>query len=362
LHPRLSHGASRAMSDDGNLRIKQHFSVIPHSPDVVELRWGIWNPISLTITDETGSGLLYRLIRRLDGSVSARTLAREENVARSEVEGLIDHLIQLGAIDHGPTNALDHYIDNYAPTMGATAAVGHPATPHLLILGDASPADEISRILEASLPLSTITRVSPDDPAWRVLSDRDTSWLLDGIEFHQRLPVFEQWKGSFIIFASRIMNPERYRVLNRISLALDIPWLHAAIDGPFLIIGPTVVPNRSACYECLETRVLMNLRDSAGYQRYKKALVEAELIQGSQPVLPPLFSLLASHVALEALNFALTGGAFTVSKVLAIHIPTMEFAFNEVLRVPNCGACGSSPERDDQSLYFDLRAFFASGG
>jgi bacteriocin biosynthesis cyclodehydratase domain-containing protein len=348
-------------NDNENLRIKRHFSVIPHGPDVVELRWGIWNPTSFTLTDDAGSGQLYRLIRRLNGSVSPRALAREENVPRSEVEGLIDHLIELGVIDHGPTNALDHYIDNYLPTTGATEA-RDPGTPRILLLGELQPVDEICRILNASLPHAAISRVPTDDPAWTLLADRDTSWLLDGIDFHQRLPVFEGWKESFIVFASRIINPVHFRVLNRVALALGIPWLHAAMDGPFLIIGPTVVPNRSACYECLETRVLMNLRDAAGYQRYKKALVEAELVHNTQPVLAALSSLFASHTALEALNFALTGGAFTVNKALTIHIPTMEFAFNEVLRVPNCGACGSSPERDDQALYFDMRAFFLGSG
>jgi bacteriocin biosynthesis cyclodehydratase domain-containing protein len=351
---------SNPKKNDGNLRIKRHFSVIPHGPDVVELRWGIWNPTSFTITDESGSGLLYRLIRRLDGSVSARALAREENASRSDVEGLIDHLIELGVIDHGPTNALDHYIDNYVPTMGASEVRDH-TPPRIMLLGDLEPMDEISRILNASLPNAAISRVATDDPAWILLAERNVSWLFDGIDFRERLRAFEHWRESFIVFASRIINPVRFRALNRVALALNIPWLHAAIDGPFLIIGPTVIPGRSACYECLETRVLMNLRDAAGYQRYKSALAEAELIHDSQPVLAGLLSLFASHAALETLNFALTGGGFTVNKALTIHVPTMEFAFNEVLRVPNCGGCGSAPERDDQALYLDMRAFFRSG-
>ena len=73
---------------------------------------------------------------------------------------------------------------------------------------------------------------------------------------------------------------------------------------------------------------------------------------------PILRSMLASHVALEALNLAVTETSFTVSKILSIYLPTMEFTFHEVLKVPGCEACGSSAERDDRELYFDICAIF----
>jgi hypothetical protein len=63
---------------------------------------------------------------------------------------------------------------------------------------------------------------------------------------------------------------------------------------------------------------------------------------------------------MEALNFALAGTSFTVGKVLCVYLPTMEFTYNEVLRVPGCTACGSAPERDDRELYFDIRSLLAS--
>jgi hypothetical protein len=47
--------------------------------------------------------------------------------------------------------------------------------------------------------------------------------------------------------------------------------------------------------------------------------------------------------------------------VLGIYLPTMELAFNEVLRVPNCRACGSSPERDAPELHFGMDAFANDG-
>ena len=53
----------------------------------------------------------------------------------------------------------------------------------------------------------------------------------------------------------------------------------------------------------------------------------------------------------------LTDANFTVGKVLAVHLPTMEFSFNEVLRVAGCPGCGPSSERDDHELYFEMASF-----
>ena len=158
------------------------------------------------------------------------------------------------------------------------------------------------------------------------------------------------------MFGVAAVDPLELRAFNRVSLHLRLPWLHAAIDGPFLLIGPTFVPFRWACYECLEARVVMNLRDAAGYQRYKRALAEARV---TTPAVGPetvSAAMLASLASFEALNFTRTGAAFTTGRMLTVFLPTLEFAFHEVLRLPGCPACGAVQERDDRELYLDTRS------
>jgi hypothetical protein len=99
----------------------------------------------------------------------------------------------------------------------------------------------------------------------------------------------------------------------------------------------------------------MNLREGGSYERYKHALAEGRASSAVAPLDAVLNALLGSHVAFEALNHALTGVSFTVGKLLAIYLPTMEFTYNEVLRLPGCPACGSKPERDERELYFELQ-------
>jgi bacteriocin biosynthesis cyclodehydratase domain-containing protein len=339
------------MSENKTLRLKKQYSLVAHSPDQVELRHGVWNAISLMITDDSKSGYLFRLLSRLDGASSAEEIARDENVPQEEIEALLDHLVGMGLVENGPGTAIDYYLDSVVPWRTTTEVQGNRP---IIFLGDADLAIEIQRYLRDALAGIEMIVPPSDDETWAALTDADNSWLSDGLLFHEKLIAFEAWRDAFIVYATKVINPVHLRALNRVCLEYQIPWLHAAIDGPFLLVGPIIVPHRSACYECLETRVTMNLRENASYQQYKRALVERQVREGQLPLEPAIVGLLASHSALEILNFSLTGSSFTVNKILAIHLPTMEFAFNEVLRAPTCTACGSVPERDDTELYFDM--------
>lgn len=341
-------------------RIKRHFSIIGHSPDTVEIRHGTWNPISFTINDESESGNLFRLLKRLDGSVAISELAKQEDVPRSEIEALLDHLIQLDVIEFGPSNAFDYYLDTLAaPLKYAGGQKGLDRS--LLLLGDHELCQEIHRLLAGSLIDSSIEEVERDCHQWQLLKENDNSWLLDGLAFERNMSAFSNWSDKFVIFAKKKINPIQLQIWNRISLYFGIPWIHAAADGPFLLIGPTFAPPHSVCYECLEMRILMNLRENASYVAYKEALVRGHVKEEPWPLEKALLGVLASHASLEASNFWLTRSTFTLNKILAIYLPTMEFTFNEVLKVPGCPACGSSSERDDQEVYFDMRQVVAKG-
>ncbi len=343
------------MDDKKNFRIKRHYSIVAHTPNVVELRYGVWNPISYTLTDEEESGHLFRLLSLLDGTLSASEIARAEKIPQADVEALLDHLIELGVAESGSSSSLDYYLDQIIPTLRNADGNSGEGRPVVLI-GDQDLCSEIERYLRQTLRHVELAIPPADDPRIAALQRSDTLWLQNGIEFQEKVTLFEPWRNHFLIYAAKIINPVLLRALNRISLEHGIPWIHAALDGPFVFVGPIFVPHRSACYECFETRVIMNLRESTSYQAYKRALVERHIRYGQLPLEPVLAGVLASHTAIESLNFILTENSFTVGKVLAIYLPTMEFTFNEVLRVPGCAACGSSPERDDKELYFDMRA------
>jgi len=342
-------------------RIKKQFSVIAHTPNEIELRSGIWNPIAFTVKDQSNSGQLFQIIKGLDGTLSPAELSEQLNTPLTDIDAVIEHLQELDAIETNATNAFEHYLDQMGPVVGHSTLKkrSEERTP-ILLLGDPELTSDIQRLLTASLGKEQSTVIESSDALFSLLNEMDDSWLYDGLKLQEKIIEFQPWQNHFIILALQSIDPVLSHKFNRIAYALKIPWIHAAIDGPFLFAGPLFLAHQGPCYECFETRVMMNLKEQASYQRYKQALVEKKNLQVSlHPVEPMLRNLLASHVALETLNYILTDSTFTVRKVLAIYLPIMEMTFHEVLRMPGCQTCGAIPQREGQEHCFDLQALLS---
>lgn len=333
-------------------RLKPHYSLVAHGPDIVELRHGAWYEPSLTLSDASGSGRLLSILSRLDGVMSPAEVAEAVDVPLSDVETLLGRLAEEGVLEFGPRNVLDlALVARTQPLLlQENGLQGGP--PAIRFVGDAEVTDEMRRVLglgddEEDEDLGYLRE------ALRTAGD---AWHFDALALEHAARPFNALSGALTVFGVATVNPLELRAFNRMSLHLRLPWLHAAIDGPFLLIGPTFVPFRWACYECLEARIVMNLRDPAGYQQYTRALAEARV---TTPLAGPervSAAMLASLASFEALNFTRTGAAFTTGRMLTVFLPTLEFAFHEVLRLPGCPACGAVQERDDRELYLDTRA------
>lgn len=342
------------LKQNDGIRIKRHLSVVAHSPDIVEVRSGVWNSTSFVLNDSAETGNLFRLLERLDGSLSPAALARELQIPREQVETVVDHLDQAGLLETRPSNVIDHYLGSVvSSTVGATAPDAE-RTRSVVLLGGSAVTDRIARLLDEMA--DDIEICAPDRAALEVLEDPDTSWLFDGIAFQERMQAFEPWRDRLVVLATTAINPIQAKILNRASIEYGFSWLHSATDGPFVLVGPVFVPGRTACYECFEQRVMMNMRDSATYVSYKNALAQRRIRLGEMPVEPILQELLACHSALEIVNYATTRYAFVRGKALSIFLPTMEFTYNEVLRLPGCPSCSPLAERDDTELHFDMTA------
>ncbi|MEU1117093.1 MULTISPECIES: TOMM precursor leader peptide-binding protein [unclassified Streptomyces] len=341
------------MSDNRQPRVRRSFSVVGHSPDVVELRTGVWNAKSYTLTDDSRSGKLFNLVSGLDGTLSRRDLAKREGVSRVEVEALVDHLYGLDAIEEGPSSALDAYLDTMA-TLGGRGQT--PVSEGVVLLGDPELAERTAALLPHDVA-GDVLIPGPDHPVRARLDALAPAVLHDGLAFDEAVEILAPWRGRYLLLAERTVDPVRARLLNRLTRAAGISWTYAAVDGPFLFVGPTMVAGRSACFECFETRVTMNLRESAGYQRYKEALVRSAVHAGAPPVYGPVQALLCSHLALEATNYLSCGSTLTIEQVLGCYLPSMEISYQSVLPLPGCPGCGPVPERDDETLHFDPRTW-----
>ena len=342
------------MNNSKNPRIRKNFSVVVHNPDLVEIKAGVWNVFSHVIEDESKGGKLFEIIKcLLDGANSPSQIAKENSIDRSVVEGVIDQLTQLGAIEYSASNAFDYYLDEMAMMLKRpeTQAAEKRLKRPVLLLGAGSFMNEVLRILGSSL--EDQKQIQTLDPL--SLLNNHSEWTEDGLAFEKMLSLFEPWKDHFWIYIQETVNPVVSNSLNRIAFALQVSWLNVAIDGPFIFIGPLFKGGEGPCYNCFETRITMNLRERESYQKYKYALTKNQVHGGKIAEFSAVNSLAASLAAMEILNFSLTGSALTVKKALSIYIPTMEIVYNTVLQLSSCEICSTVIHREKQQLYFDIQ-------
>jgi bacteriocin biosynthesis cyclodehydratase domain-containing protein len=132
-----------------------------------------------------------------------------------------------------------------------------------------------------------------------------------------------------------------FETINQACLATGTRWIHVAIEGTTALLGPTIIPNQTACYVCYESRVNSNLRDLDNYLAYKNKMSHgAETVD--EGFFGPLWSLLASHVAIEVTRIV-SGFASpeTIGRFYLIDQMSPEAVGHNVLRVPRCSACYS---------------------
>jgi bacteriocin biosynthesis cyclodehydratase domain-containing protein len=120
---------------------------------------------------------------------------------------------------------------------------------------------------------------------------------------------------------------------NRLALERGGDWLpFGELDGGAVTIGPLIVPNETACFECLVLR-----RESTSGCPQELALFRGDPPPAPRPSVLAAATALAAELVVRWLGTrdpSLPGALFTVRSHDGISVDT-----HRVLRVPRCGAC-----------------------
>lgn len=336
-------------------KIKSIFIVIPHSQDRVEFRSGVWNSTSIFIEDHEKKGKLYSVINALKQKVSSSDVSKKCHLPVSEVEAVIDHLLQMNVLEDKVQDDLDRFLTSYMPIFSERKISSELQKP-VLLLGDEALTRNLRTDLEKVLPPNKIRKLDKDDLMYQELKTLKTEdWLYDGVNFFEKVSQYESWKDFFIVLAFANINTQLAKNLNIICHELNISWIQIALDGPFLIVGPTFHGEESPCYECFENRIMMNLREHSNYCMFKAAIADRKISFPEAEINPVLLSLLSAHGTIEIINNVVASQSFTTRKMLGIYLPTMEISFNEILALSSCRVCGATQHRTDEQLYFDIQ-------
>jgi bacteriocin biosynthesis cyclodehydratase domain-containing protein len=338
------------LMEEQHPRIKRYVSVIGHSPDTVELRIGVWNPISHILNDDERSGTLYRILSILRGEFTTSEIAHRTGVPKSKIEDIIRQLKSLNVIEYQSESSIDFYLNYAIPTLQPKV----DKNKKIKLIGSPSLSGIIHGLLEQTGYFDAI-QVMPDDQYQELQkASRSQSWDKDSLVFEKLVRQYEDWRDYYVVVASNHIDPFFMQAVNRICFALDLPFFTTSIDGPFLFIGPTIIPGKTACWECLETRVTMNLRNSPAYLNYKNALLDGKVDAVDFYPEKIIQSLLASHASMEILNYCLTGSSFTINKIMSVYLPTMEIVFHEIFKVSTCKACYPAKAARKKEAYYNL--------
>ena len=102
-------------------------------------------------------------------------------------------------------------------------------------------------------------------------------------------------------------DPVFFVAINSALYQQNRPALNSFIDGPFIYIGPTVAPGVKGCFECLEERVLTNMRSHHNYVEFKKKTFSGYGSSRPEKFSTALRGLMQSITALEAIRFLRMG-------------------------------------------------------
>lgn len=128
--------------------------------------------------------------------------------------------------------------------------------------------------------------------------------------------------------------------LNRHALTSGTPLLLVKPIGIRLWIGPLIVPGRTACWRCLESRLRGN-REVESYIERKTGR------QGPFPVARARVGIAeyqaSSMAAVQLIRFLVTGSNPSIeSRLLIADVPSFSFEFHDIVRRPQCPDCGDA--------------------
>lgn len=157
--------------------------------------------------------------------------------------------------------------------------------------------------------------------------------------------------ATAVIYAADRAYPALGEEVSRIADETGTPWMLAQVSGFDGLVGPTVFPGETGCYNCLQRRIAANINDET-YDMYREALSRqsGRAAEG----LPSYNRMVAGYASIDFLHLLAYGQSFTVGRSLVINFLDLSVEVNDVLRLPRCDICGKDPG-DDTPRFITIR-------
>jgi bacteriocin biosynthesis cyclodehydratase domain-containing protein len=144
---------------------------------------------------------------------------------------------------------------------------------------------------------------------------------------------------EFLVACHQSTGYSFFEAVNSACLKTGTRWLRVAVAGTTAILGPTIVPNFTACYICLCKRQESNMDDLQDFKAYKETIVENNIVN-DEGFFPPLWEVIAAQTSIEVVRIIL--GFIppkTIGSFYEFKITSPSTTNHDVLRLPRCPAC-----------------------
>jgi ribosomal protein S12 methylthiotransferase accessory factor len=140
--------------------------------------------------------------------------------------------------------------------------------------------------------------------------------------------------------------------LARVAHEAFLPSLFVHLDGMKAMVGPAVLPGKTACWNCCRLRMLANADHPEAAHALQRAWVDRPPTPRRWMSLAPMAPLVGHIVALQALKLLTGCGAREcLGRLLVQNLITLERTLHTVVPMPWCEVCGgASVMRRDEVL------------
>lgn len=147
---------------------------------------------------------------------------------------------------------------------------------------------------------------------------------------------------DFGVYLSDAPYPELAERFDRAAHETGTDWTAGQIHGFDGLVGPTIVPTKTPCYNCFKERAYANVTRVSGFRKYEAGGATSAIGSMSN-----FARIVAGLVSTEVVTHLNRGVGFTVGRVIHYDLFDLSVEPNDVLKLPRCDRCGAESLIDD---------------
>jgi molybdopterin-synthase adenylyltransferase len=296
----------------------------PKSEQAVALSEEISEKVSDFLTTLYFNGVLEDAAQTSDNVFSDEELRRYEN----------------------QTGVFSRYLDVTRASKNRYDVQALLKTAHVLLfcsgLVGAGLAERLCQTGVGSLTIVSLVNTPPLEQVGKINSStRFTLHKLPSLDRNTVESICVQAEPSIIAMATARPFPTLAQLLNEISIKHRIVWISGVVDGRMGLIGPTVVPGETGCYQCFEARRIAASSSYVEDKQYDDYLRSIALSEVALAELTHFSDAISCHFAIEILRLLtfIAVPATYPNKVLWLDMLSGETTISRFLRLPACRVC-----------------------